>query len=69
MTKLVLIVVDALRKDVAYGDRVATPNIDRLKERGQVVDKAFANGPATAAAFPAILASSKVNDLGRCPDT
>ncbi|MDY6761670.1 MAG: sulfatase [Candidatus Nanohaloarchaea archaeon] len=69
MTKLVLVVVDALRKDVAYGDRVDTPNIDRLLDRGTVFDRAYANGPATVAAFPAILASSEVNDLGRCPDT
>ncbi|MDY6770190.1 MAG: sulfatase-like hydrolase/transferase [Candidatus Nanohaloarchaea archaeon] len=69
MTTLVLVVVDALRKDVAYGDRVDTPSIDRLMERGTALDHAYANGPATAAAFPAILASSRVNDSSGCPDT
>lgn len=69
MTKIFLIAVDALRKDVAYGGEVATPNIDRLASNGQRVEKAFANGPNTSAAFPAILCSSAVNDLGSCPDT
>lgn len=67
MTKILLLAIDALRKDITYGDEVDTPNIDRLARNGQVFDRAFANGPATAAAFPAILCSSAENEIDRCP--
>ncbi len=67
MTKVVLITVDALRKDVTYGDEVDTPNIDRLVSNGQKVEHAYANGANTSSSFPAILCSSTVNDTDDCP--
>lgn len=67
MTKVFLIIVDALRQDVVYGDEVETPNIDRLISEGITVDKAFSNGPHTSSAFPAILCSSSQNEGENCP--
>jgi choline-sulfatase len=58
LPSVLLIVVDALRADVlgAYGsERVKTPNIDALAERGVVFENAFAQAPYTWTSFGSFL--------------
>jgi arylsulfatase A-like enzyme len=58
---VVLIVVDTLRADFvsAYGDEVATPNIDALAERGVLFRNAYSHipitGPSHASLFTSLL--------------
>lgn len=57
---VILITVDSLRADhlSCYGyPRPTSPHIDQLAEEGYLFTNAFANGPNTPHAFPAIMAS------------
>lgn len=66
--RLILIVIDTLRRDYlsAYGDPLATPNIDALAERGQLfpnVMAAFHNtAPSMAALFTGRTPSFETGD-------
>lgn len=65
---VVLITVDCLRAQnmSCYGySRNTTPFIDSLAAQGVLYSNAFANGPFTAAAFPAILSSTYALDNGK----
>lgn len=68
-THVILVTVDCLRADHlhCYGYlRETTPFIDWLAREGALFKNAFANGPFTAAAFPALLTSTYALDNGRC---
>lgn len=68
MAKILLLTIDALRYDYLHSDRVDTPNMDRVVEAGRDCSRAFANGPGTPAAFPAILYSSLKNEGPGAPN-
>ncbi|MBM3295817.1 MAG: hypothetical protein FJY82_15060 [Candidatus Aminicenantes bacterium] len=68
MNNVVLLTVDALRKDVlgCYGNpRGLTPFLDSIQNRCLRFDKAQACGPYTQAAFPGLLTSSHYLDEGK----
>jgi len=68
MKNVVLVTVDATRKDVfgAYGSELGlTPCCDALAESSVVFEKAQSTGPYTQASFPGILTSSHYLDYGR----
>jgi len=61
MNNLILLTIDALRKDVlgCYGDKGGlTPFIDSIQDRSVRFTKAQSIGPYTQASFPGILTSS-----------
>ncbi len=65
---LILITVDCLRADHLHCynyPRNTTPFIDGLAEKGALFTSVFANGPFTAAAFPALLTSTYALDSGK----
>jgi arylsulfatase A-like enzyme len=67
-SNVVLITIDCLRADHLhwYGySRDTTPFIDSIARKGITFRNAFANGPFTASAFPAILTSTYALDNGR----
>jgi len=58
LPNVMLVIVDALRADhlACYGsERVATPNIDALAERGVLLENCFAQAPYTWTSFGSIL--------------
>ncbi|MCZ6597819.1 MAG: sulfatase-like hydrolase/transferase [Planctomycetota bacterium] len=58
LPNVLLIIVDALRQDVlgAYGnERVQTPHVDGLAERGVLFENAFVQAPFTWSSFGSIL--------------
>ena len=64
---IILITVDGLRADrlPAYGGRSgATPNIDRLSERGIVFERAYTHSPLTLPAHAALLSGQLPFDNG-----
>ena len=65
---VILVTVDCLRADHLHCynyPRSTTPFIDRLAEKGALFTSFFANGPFTAAAFPALLTSTYALDNGK----
>jgi len=65
---VILITIDCLRTDHlnCYGyNRETTPFINSIAKRGTLFRNAFANGPFTSAAFPAILTSTYPLKNGR----
>ena len=65
---IILVTVDCLRADHLHCynyPRSTTPFIDVLAEKGALFTSFFANGPFTAAAFPALLTSTYALDNGR----
>lgn len=68
MKNVILLTIDALRKDVlgCYGgDRRLTPFIDSIQERCIRFNNAQSTGPYTQAAFPGILTSSYYLEYGK----
>lgn len=67
MKNVVLLTIDALRKDAVgcYGGGDLTPFIDSLQDRTIRFNNAHSPGPYTQAAFPAILTSSYYLEYGR----
>lgn len=68
MKNVILITIDCLRADhlSCYGyHRETTPFIDSLANEGIIFRRAYANGPFTVAAFPAILTSTYPLESGR----
>ena len=67
MKNIVLLTIDALRKDVlgCYGGGSLTPFIDSIQNRCIKFNKAHSIGPYTQAAFPGILTSSYYLEYGR----
>jgi len=61
MYNIILITVDCLRADhlSCFGyNRISTPNIDKLAEKGAIFYNAFSNGPYTTMSFPSIFTST-----------
>ena len=67
--KVFLITVDALRYDVVENSDIDTPNMEKLKEKGLSFKRAYANGCATAEAFPGILYSEKFSNSDGAPES
>jgi arylsulfatase A-like enzyme len=68
MNNVILLTIDALRKDAlgCYGNEgVLTPFIDSLQDKSIIFTKAQASGPYTQASFPGILTSSYYLEYGR----
>ena len=67
MKNIILLTIDALRRDVlgTYDClRGLTPFLDRLGEKSVRFSRAYATGPYTQAAFPGLLASGYYLDYG-----
>lgn len=68
MKNVILLTIDALRKDVlgCYGDKTGlTPFIDSLRDRCVKFTNMQSTGPYTQASFPGILTSSHYLEYGR----
>jgi arylsulfatase A-like enzyme len=70
MQNVILLTIDALRKDAIENEKIA-PFFNSIKEKSIVFNQAYSGGPYTQAAFPGILGSSYYLDYGRtkgkCP--
>ena len=68
MKNVILLTVDAMRKDVAgcYGSKNGlTPFLDSLADKSLLFTRAQSTGPYTQASFPGILTSSYYLDYGK----
>ena len=57
---IVVIVIDSLRADHAYGDRARTPNLDALLRRGLRFDRAFPEAMPTVPARNSLLSGRRM---------
>lgn len=51
---ILLVTIDSLRADHAYGDAASTPAHDHLSEQGETYTNAFAQGPFTTFSMPSL---------------
>ncbi len=68
MKNVILVTLDAMRKDVfgTYGNKnVLTPTFDSLEDKSIIFTKAQSTGPYTQASFPGLLTSSHFLDYGQ----